>query len=129
MEIPNNEIDTTPATLLRYVQQQRMAWVLNGDTIDKDKAEILSNISKTALDQTRIMVESNSAKGQREIAMMIAKLVNQNSENPFSKDSSFSNERVVTIPVEALPPIEMVDGEDSTDASTLCYDDFMKDVK
>jgi hypothetical protein len=128
MDIPENGIDTTPAVLLRYVQQQRMKTLLCDDVIDDSKMAVLSSISKTALDQTRIMVESNSVKAQREIAGVIAKLVSLTPSNPFMVKDAAPVADIDKYRCNDLPDVTLVDGETSREISTLTYNDFV-DVK
>ena len=121
MDIPDNGIDTSPAALIRYVQQRRMELLLTGEIVDEATSILLAGVAKTALDQTRIMVESGSVKAQREIAQTIARLVNNTPKNPFA---AASGDQECKAPEVKLPDMEIPEEEMSTDISTLTYDDY-----
>jgi uncharacterized membrane-anchored protein len=131
VEIPNNNIITDPTELIRFVQQRRMETILNGNTIDKDQALMLTAIAKTAMDENKLKVESNGVKAQRELASVLSNLVCQAVSNPFATDASGETleNKQTTLTEEELPDIELIEGETSTELSTLTYKELYNDVE
>ncbi len=121
MDIPDNGVDTTPSVLVKYIQQQRMEMLLNNVPVDKGTMILMDQVAETALKQTKILVESNSAKAQREIASQLAKLVCEARGNPFERPGSVQGD----IPECDIPEMEIAEGELSTRPSDLTIDDIL----
>ena len=121
-QIPDNGIDTSPTTLIRYVQQRRMEALLSGEELTEGTANLLASVARTSLDQTRIMVESGSVAAQKKIAVILAKLTNTITHNPFINEGAAGNRATMDVKV---PEVDLVEGELSTDHGNLDYNEIV----
>ena len=118
--------NTDPVTLVNKMQSMRMELLEgNGESLElKDKIAIMRDVSKTGLDSIRIMVDSTGVKAKQEIASTLAGLVTQSKNNPYAQAPIAGEIAEKVISSEDLPELIPVEGEMSTDQSTLDYDSF-----
>ena len=117
-----DDIDISPEAVVEAMQKRRMAALLDpgAELPGKDEMMLMRDLTKTAVDQKRIMVEDDSNKANRELAENMAKILAQSRENPFRQGNTVEG-RAVELPDAETPELELVEDEISTEQSTLSY--------
>lgn len=122
--IIDNDANVESKAILELVQRRRIA-MLKGKTggLDGEEMKLLTQLAKTAIDESRIAVDSEGAKAEAELARSMAAMMARMEGNPFQRQV----DREVKAPELDLPPLDdVLDGELSTEQSTLDYSEFNK---
>lgn len=119
--------------LIDKVQLERLKMLMEED-FDKDKMKLLSDIAGTAQRSQTIVSETKTADSQRELAdAMFATLNRPGTGNPFKTEvdsGTVIEGEVLEVTLEDdddFGELTLVEGELSTEQSTIKYDDVFDD--
>jgi len=117
-------VKTDPQTMLDYVQRERLA--LAADDLDpRTRIMLLSSMSQTSTAQLRINVDGDSVKAKTELAgallLMVSKATSPGMVPPGP--NVVEGERIDASALDAFEPIE---GELSTEVSSVTFEEFVE---
>ena len=125
----SSTLDTTPASVLRLVQERRLALV-NGkaELIDKNQVQVLRDLAKTSIDELRVNVEAEGLELEREMAQAFTRIASRVAANPYLQEGGGTREAPI-LSDEELPDVTLVEGETSTEPSDLDFKSFTDTTK
>jgi hypothetical protein len=120
----SSPLDTTPASVLRLVQERRLA-LINGkaEEIDKNQVQVLRDLAKTSIDELRVNVEAEGLELEREMAQAFTRIAAKVTTNPYLQGEVVDRPDV-TLTHDDIPPVTLVEGETATDPSDLDFKTF-----
>lgn len=105
--------DIAPDNVLGAIQRKRMELLLSDADVDKDRLMLMRDLSSTAVNQKRIVVEKDSAEGNKELALAMTKHLMTLNKNPY--EAAPLENFIPPTETITLPAIELTEGELATE--------------
>lgn len=118
--VKDEDLDISPAALIKTVQTKRLKMLLGTEDMDKHKRYLMNEISETAVQCLKIESDEKTAGDDRDAAIAIASVIGGLKENPFYVAGGRAN----TVMVE-VPDVPLLPGETGTELEILKYSDFV----
>ncbi len=131
----NTQIESTkrtdPQTILDRVQSARLDMLEDEESgLDtKEKLLLMKDLTKTAVDEENVRARKQEVNSGDLIAAALATaIMSGTADNPFEVGTEVIG-RVIEMPDDLLPDIEISEDEMSTELANITYSEIMEDSK